>query len=127
MRRQQTIPQQEELIRQSLSLNSKPVIGKQRELDSVRQSGYSIHREQSNALPLGASSSMAQVQFKVVSYHEKQDRSSYYEHQTSGFNNIGTNHSSHINLGMVADDNIHRDSEGNRLIDMSELHQLLGN
>lgn len=71
---------------------------------------------------------MAQVQFKVVSYYEKQDKGfGGFEHQNSGFNNIGTAHSSHINLGMVADDNNHRDMQGNRLIDMSELQQLLGN
>ena len=60
---------QQELVNQSMNLNSKAVIGRDNEL---RQSGYSINRQQSNVLPLGASTSMAQMQFKVVSYQSKQ-------------------------------------------------------
>lgn len=41
--------------------------------------------------------------------------------------NAGTTHSSNINLGVIPDNNNHRDVEGGRNIDMSELQQLLGN
>jgi hypothetical protein len=37
------------------------------------------------------------------------------------YNNVGTTHSSNINLGVIAEDNNQRDIEGNRNIDMSEL------
>ena len=68
------------------------------------------------------------MQFKVVSYHAKQqmERKPSYE-MSNMYNNIGTAHSSNINLGVIVNHNDHRDVEGGRQIDMSELQQLLGN
>lgn len=110
-------------MRQSLNMN-KPVIGRDNDL---RQSGYSIHRQQSNQLPLAASASVAQVQFKVVNYNQKKlvNQSSSFEN--NHLHNAGTNYSSNINLGMIGNANNHKDMEGNRNIDMGELQQLLGN